>query len=153
MRREDYPDAEAASRAGRVTDADTGRPITAFTLVPGFTWEKIQNVWWLNDRAKEVTGLSYDVLLSTDAGLSVIRIEAEGYLPETSRGMKDDEEDAVVHFALTEGPVSRASSGCPTAPAGGGRRAARHAGAAASVEQRPTPPRSGRPAPGSPGGR
>ena len=67
---------------GRVTDADTGRPITAFTLVPGFTWEQIQNVWWLNDRAKELTGLSYDVLLSTEAGLGVIRIEAEGYLPE-----------------------------------------------------------------------
>ncbi len=106
---------------GRVTDADTGRPITAFTLVPGFTWENIQNVWWLNDRAKELTGLSYDVVLSTEAGLGVIRIEAEGYLPETSRGMKDDEEDAVVHFALHRGAgisgVVRLPDGSPLAGA------------------------------------
>ncbi len=106
---------------GRVTDADTGRPITAFTLVPGFTWEKIQNVWWLNDRAKELTGLSYDVLLSTEAGLGVIRIEAEGYLPETSRGLKDDEQDAVVHFALHRGSgisgIVRLPDGSPLAGA------------------------------------
>ena len=38
---------------GRVTDADTGRPITAFTLVPGFTWEKIQNVWCERSRKSE----------------------------------------------------------------------------------------------------
>ncbi len=106
---------------GRVTDADTGRPITAFTLVPGYTWQKIQNVWWLNDAAKELTGLSYDVLLSTEAGLGVIRIEAEGYLPETSRGLKDDEEDAVVHFALHRGSgitgVVRLPDGSPLAEA------------------------------------
>ena len=106
---------------GRVTDADTGRPITAFTLVPGYTWEKIPNVWWLNDGAKVLTGLSYDVLLSTEAGLSVIRIEAEGYLPETSRGMKDDEEDAVVHFALHRGSgisgIVRLPDGSPLAGA------------------------------------
>ena len=70
---------------GRVTDRETGRPITAFTLVPGYTWDKVQNVWWENEREKELTGLAYDVHLSTEAGLRVIRIEAEGYLPEISR--------------------------------------------------------------------
>ncbi len=106
---------------GRVTDADTGRPITAFTLVPGFTWDKIQNVWWLNDATKELTGLSYDVLLPTEAGLGVIRIEAEGYLPESSRGLKDDEEEAVVHFSLHRGSgitgVVRLPDGSPLAGA------------------------------------
>ena len=106
---------------GRVTDAETGRPITAFTLVPGYTWENDPNVWWLNDRAKELTGLSYDVLLSTEAGLRVIRIEAEGYLPETSRRLKDDEEEAVVHFALQRGSgisgVVRLPDGSPLAGA------------------------------------
>ena len=53
---------------GRVTDADTGRPITAFTLVPGYTWEPAQNVWWENEREKELSGLSYDVLLSYRVG-------------------------------------------------------------------------------------
>ena len=73
---------------GRVTDLETGRPVTAFTLVPGYTWDKVQNVWWENEREKELTGLAYDVHLSTEAGLRVIRIEAEGYLPEISRQVK-----------------------------------------------------------------
>ncbi len=107
---------------GRVTDAETGRPITAFTLVPGHTWDDGRNAWWEQDRAKEVKGLSYDVLLSTSAGLQVIRIEAEGYLPAISRAMRDDEEDpVVVHFALKRGvgisSVVRLPDGSPLAGA------------------------------------
>ena len=41
---------------GRVSDADTGRPITAFTLVPGYTWENVPNVWWRNEQAKRALG-------------------------------------------------------------------------------------------------
>ena len=100
---------------GRITDADTGRPITAFTLVPGYTWENVQNIWWHNDREQELTGLSYDVSLSTEAGLGVIRIEAEGYAPETSRPLKDDEQHPVVHFALHRGSGAWASSVSPAA--------------------------------------
>ena len=106
---------------GRVSDADTGRPITAFTLVPGYTWNNIQNVWWRNDQAKDLTGLSYDVLLSTEAGLGVIRVEADGYLPEVSRTMKDDEEDVVVHFTMHRGSsvsgIVRLPDGSPLAGA------------------------------------
>jgi RNA polymerase sigma factor (sigma-70 family) len=106
---------------GRVTDAETGRPITAYTLVPGHTWDDGQNVWWEQDRAKEVKGLSYDVSLSTSAGLQVMRIEAEGYLPATSRAMKDDEDEPVVHFALKRGAgiagVVRLPDGSPPAGA------------------------------------
>ncbi len=106
---------------GGVTDADTGRPITAFTLVPGYTWENVPNVWWRNERASELSGLSYDVHLSTEAGLGVIRIEADGYLPEISRSLKDDEEDAVVHFALHRGSgvsgIVRLPDGSPLAGA------------------------------------
>ena len=74
-------------------------------MVPAYTWAGISNVRWQNEQAKELTGLSYDVLLSTEAGLGVIhiQIEAEGYLPEISRGLKAEEEDAVVHFALHRG--------------------------------------------------
>ena len=116
---------------GRVTDADTGRPITAFTLVPGYTWEKIQNVWWKNELAKEMSGLSYDVLLSTEAGLGVIRIEAEDYVPAISRGLKDDEEER--RGPLRPAPRLRRLGHRPTArrlAAGWGRSAAVHAGAA-----------------------
>ncbi len=106
---------------GRITDAGTGRPITAFTLVPGYTWEKIQNVWWKNEQAKELTGLSYDVNLSTEAGLGVVRIEAENYVPAISRGLKDDEEEPVVHFALHRGSsvsgIVRLPDGLPLAGA------------------------------------
>ena len=106
---------------GRIKDADTGRPITAFTLVPGYTWPNVSNVWWQNEQAKELTGLSYDVLLSTEAELKVIEIEAEGYLPEISRRLKAEEEDAVVHFALHRGSgvsgIVRLPDGSPLAGA------------------------------------
>jgi RNA polymerase sigma factor (sigma-70 family) len=107
---------------GRVTDAETGRPIRTFTLVPGWATND-GRVWqWQNDRAKEVSGLSYDVLLSTDmAGLRLIRIEAEGYLPGVSRTLKDDEEEPVVHLALRKGAgpagVVRGPDGKPLAGA------------------------------------
>jgi RNA polymerase sigma factor (sigma-70 family) len=88
---------------GRVTDVDTGRPITAFTLVPGYSHESTQTMWWENGLAKAITGLSYDVTLSTEQDDRVIRIDAEGYTPAVSRVLKDDEEEAVVHFALRRG--------------------------------------------------
>jgi hypothetical protein len=77
--------------------------VTTFTLVPGYSWDNVPNVWWENERKKELTGLAYDVNLSTEVGLRIMRIEAEGYLPEISRRLKDDEEEAVVHFALRKG--------------------------------------------------
>ena len=89
--------------------------------MPGYTWPNVSNVWWQNEQAKELTGLSYDVLLSTEAELKVIEIEAEGYLPEISRRLKAEEEDAVVHFALHRGSgvsgIVRLPDGSPLAGA------------------------------------
>ncbi len=104
---------------GRVTDAATGRPITRFTLVPGSTWSGSEAAQWENNRAREITGLSYDVTLSTVMPARLVRIEAPGYLPAVSRVLKDDEEEAVVHFALRRGEgltgVIRAPDGSPLA--------------------------------------
>ncbi|MHB1562387.1 MAG: sigma-70 family RNA polymerase sigma factor, partial [Isosphaeraceae bacterium] len=104
---------------GRVTDADTGRPITRFTLVPGDTDSGLEFAAWENNHAREITGLSYDVTLSTVMPARLIRIEAPGYLPAISRVLKDDEEEAVVHFALRRGEgiagVVRAPDGSPLA--------------------------------------
>ncbi len=106
---------------GRVSDAETGRPITAFTLVPGYVWVRPDSAEWQNDRAQDLSGLSYDVSLSTEISSRVIRIEAAGYLPGISRVLKDDEEEAVVHFALRRGPgisgVVRLPDGSPMAGA------------------------------------
>jgi RNA polymerase sigma factor (sigma-70 family) len=88
---------------GRVTDAETGRPVKPFTLVPGHAFNNTDQAGWDNDETQEIPGLSYDVLLSTTSPLRLVRIEADGYLPAVSRPMEDDEEEVVLHFALKRG--------------------------------------------------
>jgi RNA polymerase sigma factor (sigma-70 family) len=90
---------------GRVTDAETGRPVKPFTLVPGHAFNNTDQAGWDNDETQEIPGLSYDVLLSTTSPLRLVRIEADGYLPAVSRPMKDDEEEVVLHFALYREPT------------------------------------------------
>jgi RNA polymerase sigma factor (sigma-70 family) len=107
---------------GRVNDAETGRPIRTFTLVPGWADEN-GRVWqWQYDRAQQVSGLSFDVLLTTDmAGLRAVRIEADGYLPRVERMLKDEHEELIVNFGLRKGTgpagVVRGPDGKPLAGA------------------------------------
>ena len=106
---------------GRVTDARTGRPIQAFALVPGYIQGNDPDAWWENDQAREVTGLSYDVVLDTAFPVRVVRIEADGFLPAVSRPLMDDEGEAVVHFILKWGAgisgIVRHADGSPAAGA------------------------------------
>ncbi len=99
---------------GGAIDAETGKAIKPFSLIPGYDWGNGSPPTWEYDQAQQVTGASYEITLSTIYPLRVLRVEAEGYLPGISRGFKDDEDTVRFVFKLrrgtwTEGVVH----GCP----------------------------------------
>ena len=106
---------------GAVTDAETGRTIKPFTVVPGYDWGQGNSPSWEYDQARGHSGGSYDITLSTIYPLRVLRIEADGYLPAVSRGFKDDEGETYFNVKLRRGAwtegVVRLPDGSPLAGA------------------------------------
>ena len=64
--------------SGRVTDAETGRPIPKFSAVRGWKWRSRDDIGWSEDLAIEVTGGQFTVAFDEAAG-AFIRIDAPGY--------------------------------------------------------------------------
>ena len=83
-----YPDAPGPPHPWHVTDAETGRTVKPFTLIPGFDWGNGRPPSWEFDQASRRSGGAYDVTLSTIYPLRVLRIEAKGKLPVVSRGSR-----------------------------------------------------------------
>lgn len=89
---------------GSVVDAETGKPIETFMLIPGWGPDRPGgHVSWRRDgSAKKLTGGAYDeVGLFPDQGLTrSLRVEAEGYAPGVLVGFKDDVGDLAHDFKL-----------------------------------------------------
>ncbi|MGH7942759.1 MAG: hypothetical protein ACREFR_17000, partial [Limisphaerales bacterium] len=69
--------------SGRVTDAQTGRPLKEFCVTPGdenLTWRQIR---WDESEAANGTNGIYTVYVDRRSEQPVIKIEAEGYLPQS----------------------------------------------------------------------
>ncbi len=107
---------------GRVFDAQTGRPIKKFKVVPGGSpINSREKIAWQVVQAREFSGLSYEMTLAAGSRYLAVRIEADGYRPAVSSWIKSDEEDAIAHVALQptgwiEG-VARFADGSPMAGA------------------------------------
>ena len=88
---------------GAVTDADTGRPVDAFTVVPGIDWGNDQKPYWERQSARKQSGGHFEFDFAEPRPGHLVRIEAEGYLPASSRSFKDSEGDIRFDFALKKG--------------------------------------------------
>jgi RNA polymerase sigma factor (sigma-70 family) len=88
---------------GAVTDAETGRTVKPFNVIPGYDWGNGDPPSWEYDQARSHSGGAYDITLSTYYPLRVLRIEADGYLPAVSRGFKDDEGETYFNVKLRRG--------------------------------------------------
>jgi RNA polymerase sigma factor (sigma-70 family) len=90
---------------GTVVDAETRHAIKSFILVPGMESRNGFSTIWERERSRTVNRGQYEVrfedALREDGRR--IRIEAEGYMPEVSRVIHDDEDEPVVNFALHKG--------------------------------------------------
>lgn len=95
---------------GSVVDADSGQPITSFTVIPGYAWGSGDLPIWESDRAQEVTGASYDITLDTIYPRHFLRVRADGHRDGVSHGFLADEDSTEYVFKLpranwTEGIV------------------------------------------------
>jgi len=87
--------------SGRVTDAMSGGMVGGFLVVPGRVHDDHHH--WDKPLALNASGGQFTVTLP-GAGLPhVLKVQADGYYPEVSRPFRDDEEDAMVDFALQRG--------------------------------------------------
>jgi hypothetical protein len=89
--------------AGRVVDKETGQPISRFTLVPGYDSGDGRPVYWDRRNARLLTDGRYETGFSEPRPGHLVRIEAEGYLPEVSRVFDDSEGHTTFDFALRQG--------------------------------------------------
>jgi beta-lactamase regulating signal transducer with metallopeptidase domain/thiol-disulfide isomerase/thioredoxin/protocatechuate 3,4-dioxygenase beta subunit len=89
---------------GRVTDAQTGRPLPKFRLIRtnGILGSQRAPLHdrWARHEAIEITGGRYTTRFSEPAEPFYLRVEADGYLPAESRGFKATEGNQTFDFAL-----------------------------------------------------
>jgi ankyrin repeat protein/beta-lactamase regulating signal transducer with metallopeptidase domain len=105
---------------GRVLDATTSQPITAYDLIFGTYFPPEHPGWsgWARGAALHIQGESYRYVFSDPArmdsadgvepgteGFHRIRIEAPGYEPGVSRPIANDEESVSIDFQLKPAPV------------------------------------------------
>ncbi len=93
---------------GRVTDAETGRPVPKFHLIRGQRVEGRQETDWAEMEKVEITGGRYTTRFSEPWGLAFVRVEAPGYQPADSRAFRLTEGNQTFDFPLRRGkePVS-----------------------------------------------
>ena len=85
---------------GRVTDAETGRPLLNFRVVRGTKLGWRDGIDWSEDMAVEVTNGRYTAPFDQTGEGAFIRIEAKGYKPAVSRAFQPTEGSQTLDFAL-----------------------------------------------------
>jgi hypothetical protein len=88
--------------SGTVVDAETKEPIEKFRVVPG-TARRGSEVWWNDDSASEVTNGKFAQRITYPGDGHVVRIEADGYKPATSREVKPTEGAVTLTVELHKG--------------------------------------------------
>lgn len=106
---------------GRVTDADTGKPIERFGLRDGLIFAGRKEPRWSRDEPTPYTAGAYLCKFSEGYDGHVLEIVADGYLPTTSRIFLPTEGSQTFDFALKPG---KGPTGVVLLPDGSPARAA-----------------------------
>jgi protocatechuate 3,4-dioxygenase beta subunit len=104
--------------SGKVTDAETGRPLPTFRLVRGLLFENNPKVSWMMRDAAEFSGGFYTVRHSEPYAGYVVRIEAPGYKPAESRVFRPGEVAPTFDFAMTRAAAADLLTGLVYRPDG-----------------------------------
>ncbi|MHC4716572.1 MAG: M56 family metallopeptidase, partial [Planctomycetota bacterium] len=90
--------------SGKVTDAETGRPVAEFQAVPGVDWKRGGPAKFRRGSAvKSFTDGSYRMQFRGSYPACLVRIEADGYTPAVSGPIDMDEGEVTIDFKLTRG--------------------------------------------------
>jgi beta-lactamase regulating signal transducer with metallopeptidase domain/thiol-disulfide isomerase/thioredoxin len=101
---------------GRVSDAETGRPLPKFRLIRGQRYGEPEETHWAENEAVEITGGRYTTRFSEPWGPAFVRVEAPGYQRTDSRAFLSTEGNQTFDFALQRGEEQ--SSGVVLLPDG-----------------------------------
>jgi hypothetical protein len=85
---------------GKVKEADTGKPVTRFRMIPGFPWHRGEEPFWDKMHAKTMPGSEYECTFSFPRDGYAVRIEAEGYSPAVSPVYNGEEVNVTCDFEL-----------------------------------------------------
>ncbi|MHC4266525.1 MAG: hypothetical protein ACYSUK_11430, partial [Planctomycetota bacterium] len=90
--------------SGHVVDVDTNEPIQRFTMSPGIQWDSGQISWERDSYSSKVfTEGEYSFTRGHPYPGHLIQIEAEGYLPTSSRVFDSYEGSVTYDFSLQKG--------------------------------------------------
>ena len=95
--------------SGKVTDADTGKPIDAFKVTPGWP-QQGESARWEKQRAEAAVDghyrVRYDspIIISSPPFDFVFQVSAPGYAPAVSRAIKPDEGEVTWDVTLKKTP-------------------------------------------------
>ncbi|NOZ41058.1 MAG: hypothetical protein GXP24_12660 [Planctomycetes bacterium] len=90
--------------SGKVVEAESGLPLEKFDVVQGIDWgNRNQQIHWERYNTKPGANGKYRMEFTEPRAGHYVRIEAEGYRPEVSRVIRDDEGEVTVNFKLEEG--------------------------------------------------
>lgn len=85
---------------GTVTDAETGKPIEAFTLLGGFDTGPASRPYFVRNREVRVKAGRYEFRFVEPRPHHYLRFEADGYRTVVSRAFRDDEGESVFDVKL-----------------------------------------------------
>jgi len=89
--------------SGTVEDAETGEPIPSFTAIEGIGWEGSTQTSWQRHNVVNGANGRYEIKFGQDYPRHLVRIEAEGYLPEISKSFNSEEGEQVWSVKLKKG--------------------------------------------------
>ena len=89
--------------SGRVTDAETGKPITSFEVREGKIFTNSDRTYWSGDEGVAYTDGKYSYTFDEPVEGRVLRVVAHGYRPETSRAFRSTEGKVDYDFKLSPG--------------------------------------------------
>jgi peroxiredoxin/protocatechuate 3,4-dioxygenase beta subunit len=110
---------------GSVLERNTGRPISGFSLMLAAAWKPGDRLIWQRslelDKAAEKASGSFEYTTSMPAHRYLVRVQADGYLPEDSEPFPADGSAHTLPFRLTEAEPIRGTVRNPDgSPARGG---------------------------------
>ena len=104
--------------SGKVSDAETGQPLSTFRVVQGLVFANHPGIAWLERDAAEFQGGRYTVRHSEPSAGYAVRIEVPGYKPAESRVFRPGEVAPTFDFAMTRAAAADLVTGLVYRPNG-----------------------------------